>query len=215
MHPLQIAGLLAEIVAVAIVGILLDRLFGTVALAIWLCVCLFFLGWLHLGEIRSLMRSTPPPSNAKLSDIQITKVAIAMEAPEGKRVIENIAFQNDGPEVAKWAIHGMVALSSENLPVDDADAIEKMEDSLWGQLMSGIKDVQVRAEAPPKKPLWTTVEGPIPTTEELDSILHYKRRMYFMAILKYADRAGEYQVDACKFWIGDQHVVHNCFKHNS
>jgi hypothetical protein len=61
MHPLQIIGLAAEIIAVAIVGILLDRLFGTVALAMWLCVCLGFLGWLHWGEIRPLISRRPAP----------------------------------------------------------------------------------------------------------------------------------------------------------
>jgi hypothetical protein len=49
MQPLQIIGLVAEIIAVALVGILLDRLLGTVVAGVGLAVCLSFLVWLHWG----------------------------------------------------------------------------------------------------------------------------------------------------------------------
>jgi hypothetical protein len=52
MHPLQIVGLVVEIIAVALVGILLDRFLGTTVAVVGLCVCVIFLCWLHWDQIK-------------------------------------------------------------------------------------------------------------------------------------------------------------------
>lgn len=61
MHTLQIIGLAAEIIAVALIGILLDRWLGDIPAVVGLCLCLIFLGWLHWGEIRPLISKAPTP----------------------------------------------------------------------------------------------------------------------------------------------------------
>jgi hypothetical protein len=61
MHGfLQIFGVVAEIAAAALIGILLDRWLGDVAAVIGLCICAVFLGWLHWGEIKSMFVQVPP-----------------------------------------------------------------------------------------------------------------------------------------------------------
>jgi hypothetical protein len=83
MSLLQIVGLVAEIIAVALIGILLDRWLGNVAAVVGLCVCLTFLGWLHWKEIKllipakeaSTIPSEPPSATVNIA-VELTSWGI-------------------------------------------------------------------------------------------------------------------------------------------
>jgi len=61
MSVLQIITLVVEIVAVALVGIVLDRYLGDRAAVVGLAVCLLLVGWLHREQIKPLFHKSPPP----------------------------------------------------------------------------------------------------------------------------------------------------------
>lgn len=187
---------------------------ATIAVA---CVMVVFIGIpIAIGHWKHKSDQSSQGHNVKeaLSKMTVINVSIGMDVSDKKQPGANVTFQNEGPETAKWAIHSESIITGDDFPSDHSK-IDELEDIWWEMTKVGAKLVVPTTEARPKKAIWTTLIGYKPTPDQLAKIRNYQKRLYFMAILKYRDRASDHEEEICVFWTGDQHVVHYCHSHNS